>query len=175
MPNPAWTEKRIEIDFSGAIVDPATGVQRVSKPDALAAPLKCVDFVAYYSDELWLIELKDPEDAAPPLLAGSIAGNLAKVRSDELRKTHLLPKLFGVYAYLVESGAEPRGRVRYACLIGLTALTNADRMFVTNAIQRTVDRIGPKVRHSRHWPIVEVHNLASWNVAHPTMMAVRHP
>jgi hypothetical protein len=137
--------------------------------------LKSVDFWARYPGVTWLIEVKDPESASPAHQPSAVAGVLKEIRNDRLLKEHLLPKLYGVFAYLVVTGREPRGPVRYAVLIGLSDLTADERHVLTNGVQRVVDRIGPKVRHGRHWPIVEVHNVASWNRAHPTMAVTRQP
>jgi gamma-glutamyl:cysteine ligase YbdK (ATP-grasp superfamily) len=166
--NPNWVEGSLEFDFSGA-VDP------VEKPDRPAQPLKSVDFVAKYARELWLIEVKDPDAAPAPQQRGAINAMIAGIQNDELLKQHLLPKIYGTFVYLVQNRREPRGRVRYGVLIGLTALTAADRAVLTDKLQRVIDRVGPKVRHSRMWPIAEVHNVASWNGAHPDMAITRHP
>ena len=65
--------------------------------------------------------------------------------------------------------------MRYGVVIAMSTLTAADRSMLTNKVQRVVDRIGPKIRYSRHWPLVEVHNVASWNHAHPHMSITRYP
>jgi hypothetical protein len=161
-------EGKLEFDLSGA-------TQPIERPDRLAQPLKSVDFIAKYPRELWLIEVKDPEGAPVPHQTGAIHATIAGLQSDGLLKEHLLPKLYGTFVYLVGDGREPRGRVRYATLIGLSSLTAAERSVLTDKIQRTIDRIGPKIRYSRLWPVAEVHNVASWNTAHATMVIIRHP
>ena len=165
--NPDWTEGKLEFDFSTA--------RATDQPDKKAQPLKSVDFWAQYTDELWLIEVKDPEAASIVHQPGAVASVLKEILNDHLLKEHLLPKLYGAFAYLVEIGKEPRGRVRYGVVIGMSTLTAADRSMLTNKVQRIVDRIGPKIRYSRHWPLVEVHNVASWNHTHPHMSITRHP
>ncbi|HZP83178.1 MAG TPA: hypothetical protein VFB21_16165, partial [Chthonomonadaceae bacterium] len=166
--NPDWTEGRLEFDFSGAILP-------IERPERSAQPLRPVDFIAKYAQELWLIEVKDPEGAPAPHRIGAIQDAIKGIQNEHLLKEHLLPKLYGTFAYLVWRNREPRGRVRYGVLIGLTTLSAPDRNMLTDKIQRIVDRIGPKVRHSRHWPVVEVHNIASWNLAHANMRIIRHP
>ncbi len=166
--NPNWSEGQLEFDFSRAS-------QPVLKLDALSRSLKSVDFWAQYRGNLWLIEVKDPEGAPASGRGGAIAGMLKEIKNDELLKTHLLPKLYGTFAYLVEIGKEPRGLVRYGILIGISGLTAADRTLLANKVQRIIDRIGPKVRHSRHWPIAEAHNVASWNHKFTAMTITRHP
>ena len=164
--NPIWTEDKLEFDFSGAGF--------LEKPGSLASPLKSVDFWAQYPGETWLIEVKDPEQAPPVHLPGAVASVLAEIGNDSLLKEHLLPKLYGMFAYMVMTHREPRGRVRYGVLIGLSDLTAAERHTLTDNVQRVVDRIGPKIRYGKHWPVVEVHNVASWNAAHPHMTITRH-
>lgn len=100
---------------------------------------------------------------------------ISQLRNDRLLKEHLLPKLYGTFTYLCLNNREPRGKVRYGIVIGFSSLTSADRNMLTDKIQRVIDRIGPKIRHSRHWPIAEVHNVNSWNVAHSHMNVTRHP
>ncbi len=166
--SPEWIEGRLGFDFSCA-----TGA--VARPETAANPLKCVDVCARYPDGLWLVEVKDPEGTSEQHREGAVIGIWKEIQNDHLLKSHLLPRLYGTYAYLVEQGLEPRGCVRYGILIGLTDLTAADRASLTDKVQRFVDRIGPKIRHSRHWPVVEVHNIASWNAAHPEMLVTRLP
>ena len=162
-----WTEGKLEFDFSTAIA--------TDKPDKKADPLKSVDFWVQYRNELWLIEVKDPEAAASPHQSSAAASVLKEILNDHLLKEHLLPKLYGVFAYLVEIHREPRGRIRYGVVIGMSSLTAAERTMLTNKVQRIVDRIGPKVRYGRHWPVIEVHNVVSWNHAHPHITVIRHP
>jgi hypothetical protein len=166
--NPNWTEEKLEFDLSGA-------AQPVERPDAAAQPLKAVDFIAKYPHELLLIEVKDPEGAPLPHQAGAINAVISKLQNDGLLKEHLLPKLYGTFVYLIGEGREPHGRVRYVTLMGLSSPTAAERSMLTDKIQRVIDRIGPKIRHSRLWPIAEVHNIASWNAKYPQMSITRHP
>jgi hypothetical protein len=165
--NPDWTEGKLEFDFSGALT--------TEKPDVAAAPLKSTDFWVLFPRETWLIEVKDPDRTPVAQHAGEVAGMLRKIQNNALLKEHLLPKIYGIYAYLVDTAREPRGKVRYVVLIGLTTLSAADRTTLANKIQRTLDRIGPKVRHSRYWPVAEVHNVDSWNSKYPHMRITRHP
>ncbi len=88
---------------------------------------------------------------------------------------HILPKLYGAFVYLVQNRREPRRRVRYGIVIGLASLTAAERSALTDKSQRVVDRVGPKIRHSRNCPVIEIHNIESWNVAHPEMSIARKP
>lgn len=165
--NPNWTEGKLEFDFSSAL--------KTEKPDAAAAPLKATDFWVRFPRETWLIEVKDPEAARLDYRPGAVIGAFKEIQNDALLKEHLLPKIYGVYAYLVDSARAPRGRVRYCVVIGLASLSAADRTVLTNKIQRTVDQIGPKVRHGKYWPVVEVHNVESWNHKYPQIRITRHP
>lgn len=165
---PEWSEGRLEFDFAGAD-------EVVEKPDALARPLKSVDFIVRFRREIWLIEVKDPEGSPIPHRDGAVKDTISTIQNGGLLREHLLPKLYGTFAYLVEEKREPRGAVRYGVIIGLASLTWGDRTLLTNRLQRTIDRIGPKIRHSRHWPVAEVHTVDSWNAAHSNMRIVRHP
>lgn len=165
--NPAWCAGKLEFDFSNA--------RQVIKPDEIERTLSCSDFWAMYARTVWLIEVKDPEGTPLAHQPGEVKAALAIIRNDTLLKQHLLPKLYGAFAFLVETGREPRGLVRYGVVIGLSDLSAADRSMLANRVQRIIDRVGPKVRHSRHWPVVEVHTIASWNATHPHMQITRHP
>ena len=163
-----WREGELEFDFSGAL-------QPIEIPDKDSKGLKSVDFIAKYPQELWLIEVKDPEATPSKRREGEIKGTLEKIRNESLMNEHILPKLYGTFAHLVQKRREPRGRVRYGIVFGLTSLTAAERSTLTDKSQRIVDRIGPKIRHSRNWPIIEIHNIESWNAAHPEMTVTRKP
>jgi len=166
--NPDWIEGKLAFDFSGA-----TG--GVARRESEANPLSCVDFCAEYSTALWLVEVKDPEGTPEPHAASAVKGALKELLNDQLLRSHLLPKLYGTFAHLVLLGREPRGSVRYAILIGLSSLTAADRTMLRDKVQRVVDRIGPKIRYARHWPVVEVHTLDSWNATYSWMTVTRLP
>ena len=163
-----WTEGKLQFDFSGA-------TQPVEKPDNPSQAFKSVDFVAKYPHELYLIEVKDPEATPLPHQLGAINDAIAKLQNDDLIKEHLLPKIYGTFAYLVWGNREPRGRVRYAIVIGLFSLTVAERSLLTDKVQRVIDRIGPKIRRSRYTPTVEVHTVESWNRTHTDKQIVRLP
>jgi len=164
--NPDWTEDKLEFNFSTAL--------KTEKTDGAARPLKSTDFWVLFPRETWLIEVKDPDGAPGPHHLGAVTGALKEIKNDALLKEHLLPKIYGVYAYLVDTGREPRGSVRYGIVIGLTALSAAERTTLANKVQRTLNRIGPKVRHSKYWPVAEVHNVESWNNKYPNMRITRH-
>lgn len=165
-----WTENQLEFDFSSAL--------QTCKPDeqaepmtSVAPPLKSMDFYVWLPNLLWFIEVKDPEATTHP---GAKAAVLAELKNDALLKEHILPKLFGAYAHFAFEEADLAGPVRYTVLIGLSTLTNADRTMLTDKISRIISKIGPKLRHGRYWPQPEVHNLDSWNGAHPDFKVTRH-
>ena len=168
MPNPEWTEGKLEFDFSGAIAP-------VKKPDTLESQLKCVDFLAIYPTETWLIECKDPEAAGLAHQVGSIKGMLTNIQNDSLLKSHLLPKIYGTYAYLAMSETLPQVMIRYGVVVGLSTLDAPTRNILSDKIQRVIDQVGPKSPHTQAVPIVDFHNVASWNAMFPDKQITRHP
>lgn len=162
-----WTEAQLEFDFS-SLRSP------VERPEKRERSLKVVDFVFRYRGETWFIECKDPEAAPVPHRLGALRAAWQEIRNEALMKEHLLPKLYGTSAYLVLNSKLQRGRIRYAVVIGLATLDAATRIVLTDAVQRIVNRIGPRPGRSRYAPVVEIHNLASWNLRHPEMPVTRH-
>ena len=157
----------MEFGFSEAL--------ETEKPDDAAHPLKSVDFWVRYPRLIWLIEVKDPEGTPFPYQSGQVNDSLAKLKNGDLINEHLLPKIYGVFAYLAQNNRVPRGRVRYGIVIGIQSLTASDRSVLTDKLQRTIDKIGPRSRYGRYDPLVEVHNVESWNRVHPGMAITRHP
>jgi hypothetical protein len=92
-----WTEEQLEFDFSGA--------RRVDRPEEIERHLRVVDFVVRYPNETWLIECKDPEAAPLSHRPGAIRGLLAELTTDVLLKKHLLPKLYGTFAFYCLMGS----------------------------------------------------------------------
>lgn len=168
-----WSEGRLEFDFSGAL--------QTCQPDMVAAPLssmapplKSMDFYVWFSKSLWFIEVKDPEGANPGYVPQAKKEVWSEILNDQLLKEHLLPKLFGAYAHLTFEKLDLSGPIHYGILIGLTDLSEADRNILTDKIERVIQKIGPKLRHGKYWPQPEVHNIASWNIAHPEMQITQY-
>ncbi len=162
-----WTEGQWEFDFSGLSLP-------VERPEQIERSLKVVNFVFRLKSETWFIECKDPEGTPLPRRADKIKEMWSAIKNDALLKEHLLPKLYGTFVHLTLTGTLHRGRVRYGVIIGLSDLDAATRLVLIDTVQRVIDRIGPKLRHSRHVPVVEVHNVSSWNAAYPNMSITRH-
>jgi hypothetical protein len=170
---PEWTEgepgeAQWEFDFSG-LRSP------VERPERTERALPVVDFAFRRGGETWLIECKNPEAPRSPHDMGSVRSAWRAFQYDVLLKQHLFPKLYGTFVYLALTERLYRGRVRYIVIIGLTGLDAHTRSSLTDKLQRVIHRIGPKLRHSRHVPVVEVHNPASWNASHPEMRITLRP
>ncbi len=168
-----WTEGELEFDFSTALQ--TCQPDQIAEPlTSKAEPLKSVDFYVWFPDELWLIELKDPEDAPTAKIDGETKAAWSALKNDALLKEHLLPKLYGAFVHLTLEEDDISGRNKYVVIIGLTDLTNADRNLLTDKIERVIQKIGPKFRDSQYWPGPDIHNLQSWNAANPMMHVIRH-
>jgi hypothetical protein len=168
----SWTEGGLEFDFGAALqtCQPDIAAEPLTR---MAPPLKSPDFYVWRQRETLLVEVKDPEGAPSSHRVGAVNRVWETVVSNALLEEHLLPKLYGAYVHLTTAGVEPRGRVRYLILLGISNMTAADRNMLTDKIERVVRRVGPRVRHSRYWPEPEVHNIQSWNLAHPEMRVKR--
>ena len=167
-----WTEGQLEFNFSSAL--------QTCQPDknpgplaTVAPPLKSVDFYVWLTGQLWLIEVKDPEAARDNMVEIAKKTLYSELKNDALLKEHILPKLFGSYVHLAFEDVDLDVPVRYGVVLGVRGLSNADRNTLTDKIERIVRKIGPKVGPSNHWPEIEVHNLESWNKAHPEMKVSR--
>lgn len=143
------------------------------KLDEIERTLKAVDFVIQFSDEMILIEVKDPEGTIASKRDGQIKAVFSELENDTLIKQHLLPKLYGSFAYFVMTNCKPLCPVRYLVLICLADLTMSERTTVTNKLQRIIVAIGPVVATTTHRPVVEVHNLESWARNHPNITITR--
>lgn len=133
------------------------------RPEERNRELKLVDFVWLPSDATWLVEIKNPYDAPEDQQSGAVRGTLETLRNGRLVDQHLLPKLFGTYAWLFRAGLLRGLPHRYVALIATDPLDAGLRLAAVEAIQRTIDAVGPLDRTSGISPVAEVHDLASWN------------
>ncbi|OTA19507.1 hypothetical protein Xbed_02363 [Xenorhabdus beddingii] len=161
--HPEWIEGDLYFDFSKA--------QSVRKLDAkgpeghgLSHLLKSVDFVVEWSNQLWLIEIKDPENGMIPrhLKVKEQEEFRLKLQSDKLVNNELFPKLRDSLIYLsLEQGVADKP-MRYIVLIGLSSLQPAELAGLQNKLWNTEWIKGPK----RGWKkSFEVHcmTVQQWN------------
>ncbi|MGJ0624507.1 hypothetical protein [Xenorhabdus bovienii] len=161
--HPEWVEGDLYFDFSKA--------QSVRKLDAkgpdghgLSHCLKSVDFVVEWSNQLWLIEIKDPEHGAIPahLRVKEQDRFRRKLQSDKLINEELFPKLRDSLIYLsLDQGIAERP-MRYITLIGLSSLQPAELDGLQNKLWQTNWINGPE----RGWgKSFEVHcmTVQQWN------------
>ncbi|REF26771.1 hypothetical protein BDD26_1455 [Xenorhabdus cabanillasii] len=168
-----WIEGDLSFDFSKA-----QSVRKLDKEGSeghgLSHLLKSVDFVVEWSDYLWLIEIKDPEN-------GMIPDNCKekeqkkfrhKLQSDELINNDLFPKLRDSLIYLsLDQGVVDKA-MRYITLIGLSSLQPAELFGLQHKLWHTDWVKGPK----RGWKkAFEVHfmTVQQWNRALPQCPIIR--
>ncbi|WP_047680735.1 MULTISPECIES: hypothetical protein [Xenorhabdus] len=125
--HPEWIEGDLYFDFSKA-----QSVRKLDKKGSeghgLSHLLKSVDFVVEWSNQLWLIEIKDPENRMIPnhLKEREQTKFRRKLQSDNLVNKELFPKLRDSLIYLsLEQGIVDKP-MQYIILIGLSSLQPAE-------------------------------------------------
>lgn len=164
MHEPEDGPRRLRCDFP---------VGETRRPEREERTLKVVDFVWLAAKATWLVEVKDPEQAKESYRSSALRDALSTLASGQLVDEHFLPKLFGTYVWLRREGLLRPLPHRYAVLVALSPFDAPLRNAVTDRIQREIDAIGPFDRSTGRAPIVEVHDLASWNALAGTPEIVR--
>lgn len=120
------------------------------KFDEFERTIRAVDFMAQFEEEIWFVECKQ-------------VTNQKELKSDQLLKKHILPKLYGTCASLSLANRLPDSAVRYLVLLDLDEFDAPLRSNLTERAKRTLARVGPP---GMGWAIrleVEIHNIESWN------------
>ena len=158
--NPQWVEDDLYIDFSRA--------QQAWKFDdsdhGMSVYFKGVDFVVEWTNQLWFLELKDPEN-------GNIPANYqqekreafqASMKSKTLITRHLFPKFRDSLLYMGMDRGIIDKSFKYLTLIGLESVPPAELESLACALLQTELLKWPK--RGWHKPF-EVHclNVTQWN------------
>lgn len=143
--HPEWIEGDLYFDFSKA-----QSVRKLDKKGSeghgLSHLLKSVDFVVEWSNQLWLIEIKDPENGMIPnhLKEREQTKFRRKLQSDHLINKELFPKLRDSLIYLsLEQGIVDKP-MQYITLIGLSSLQPAELAGLQNKLWHTDWIKGPE-------------------------------
>ncbi|ULR30411.1 hypothetical protein MJO48_18510 [Dickeya fangzhongdai] len=162
--NPEWKEGDLFIDFSRA--DSAIKLDKDGKSGhGLTHVLKSVDFVVEWSNQLWLIEVKDPEHGAIPVVnrETEMTRFSDNMQSGALITKHLFPKLRDSLIYLGLNNGIAQKPLKYIVLIGLQALTPAELSGLRSVLWRTEWVGGPQPRGWAKSFDVLCLNIEQWN------------
>lgn len=138
----------------------------VTEFDERGGDLKTVDFLIEREGQAIILEFKDFDG---PRTKGATSDPRPEIQNQKLLKQHLLPKLYGSYAIFFGFQMEAAKKVSYAVVIGYRNLDAPLRAKVEEDIRRIVYRVGPNLTDSRVPPVVQVHNIESWNKAYPSL------
>lgn len=171
--NSEWIEGDLYFDFSKA--------QSVKKLDAkgsdghgLSHWLKSVDFIVEWSNQLWLIEVKDPEHGMIPehLKAREQEKFRLKLQSDKLVNDELFPKLRDSLIYLsLEQGVVDKP-MRYITLVGLSSLQPAELAGLQHKLWHTNWVKGPERGWKKSFKVYCM-TVQQWNRTLPQCPIIR--
>ena len=154
-----WQEGDLRFDFSKAM----NAVKFDSRDHGLThLGLKPIDFVVEWSDQFWLIEVKDPENSNIPRKHQSQQRQdfLKNLQSGTLVKEHLFPKFRDSMIYLGMDRGIPDKPMHYMTLICLSSLEPVILTYVAESLFRKEWLQGPKNGWSKGFS-VKVFNLLS--------------
>jgi hypothetical protein len=159
--NPEWREDDLFFDFAAA--------SRVIKLDEKARGLTHllkggVDFVVEWANQLWLIEVKDPDcgDIPERYREQQKASFLQSLMGEELINKHLFPKLRDSLIFLGMDRGIADKPLKYITVIGLSSLDPAQFNGLKERLWKTQWLAGPP--RGWHKPFeVHVLNVGQWN------------
>lgn len=161
--NNQWVEDDLYFDFSKAKFAFKLD-QDGPEGHGLSSFFKSVDFVVEWSNQFWLIEVKDPENGNIPEQhkANQLANFKKNLKSGHLIEQHLFPKFRDSLIYLGLERGIPDLPMKYISLIGMESLQPAELSGLKSAIWNKDWVKGP----ARGWgKDFEVHcmNVSQWN------------
>jgi hypothetical protein len=161
----------VEGDLQIALPTAATGRKFDDAAHGLSHCMKAVDFIVEHGNQVFFLELKDPE--APSALAQKSAAYIDKFRSGDI-DTNLKIKCRDSWLYEYAQGRVNKPII-YLVLIGASTLSAAELLARTDALKRQIPVFGPG---DRPWvnPFVKgcaVMNIAAWNKALPQFQVSR--
>ena len=170
MTNVSLSEGEIQIEFQGVL--------KAEKFDdarhGMSHCLKAVDFLCDWPSDLWLVELKDPEESAIPLKhqANSVAQFTRELSTEQYFRSVLAQKLKDTLLYLHLECRLPDKPMKYVVLVGLSSMDSA---MMLNALDRLRKACGdPKsgIPWRRGYAVAFL-NIEEWNKRFPHCPATR--
>ncbi|ABK43091.1 conserved hypothetical protein [Magnetococcus marinus MC-1] len=122
VPNQEWMEGELYFDFSQALS--VISLDGHGQGHGMSHLMKAVDFVVEWEQELWLIEIKDPEKSTIPKQhrVAQLESFHQKLSSQSLLHAELFPKLIDSLIYLGLNQGISKKPMRYLTLIGMSSL-----------------------------------------------------
>jgi hypothetical protein len=161
--NRQWVENDLYFDFSKARsafkLDEAG-----SAGHGLSNFFKSVDFVVEWSNQFWLVEIKDPDNGAIPEQhrPKQLIKFHEQLKSGYLIDNHLFPKLRDSLIYLGLERGVPNLPMKYISLIGMESLDPAELSGLKHSLWMKDWVKGPAKGWTKNF---EVHcmNVHLWN------------
>ena len=170
MTSMSLSEGDIHIEFQGVINAEKFDDAR----HGMSHCLKAVDFLCDWPSDLWLVELKDPEESAIPLKykASSVTRFTKELSTEEYFRSVLAQKLKDTVLYLHLDCRLPDKPMKYVVLVGLSTMDSA---MMVNALDRLRKACGDPKPGSpwRRGYAVAFLNIEEWNKRFPHCPAKR--
>lgn len=164
------SEGEIQIEFQGVLHAEKFDDAR----HGMSHCLKAVDFLCEWPSDLWLVELKDPEESAIPEKhrANSVAEFRTHLSTEDYFRGVLAQKLKDTILYLHLDCRLPDKPMKYVVLAGLSSMDSA---MMLNALDRLRKACGdPKqgIPWRRGYAVAFL-NIKEWNKRFPHCPATR--
>lgn len=164
--NPQWWEKTrgrndgLYFDFSKA----DRAIKFDEKSHGLTHVMDgCVDFIVEWKEQIWLVEVKDPDRTPQPHHANEAIKFFDKISGGSLIEKELFPKLQDTLIYLsLNEGIPTNKKLRYMVLIGLEQLDAAQLDGLKNNLWQYKWVSGPEGGWSKSFDVL-IFNVDSWN------------
>lgn len=169
-------EGSLQFDFSQAV--------RVLEFDKHISPkvshcMKCVDFLVEWQNEVWLVEVKDPEDPNIPE-QNSIKEYkrfVSTLYSEKLFSQELGPKAKDSFLYLYLSRKLIDKPLKYFVLLGLDSFSDSQLLPLNTPLRRSIclSGLGDKEWTTPYFKAALVFNIRNWNNSFPECLIQRIP
>jgi hypothetical protein len=158
--NEIVVENDLEFDFRSAL-----SVRRFDGQNhGMSHELKAIDFIVEWPDEIWWVEVKDPENSRIPrrLKTRQLKNFVEKMKSKKLIQGELAPKLKDTLIYLgLHEGISDRP-LKYMVVLGVSNLDPAIFSPFLTALNKACLIPGPNGKWSKGFDVLAF-NVASWN------------
>lgn len=161
-------EGNLQFDFSKS-----KSVWKIEKEisPTMSHCMKCAEFIVRWPGEIWLIEVKDPEN---PNIPEKYSDEKYKNFVDSLKRNTLFdhelgPKAKDTFLYLYlnnELGGEP---LRYLVLLGLDSFKDSYISSLHTQLKRSICFLGPdnSAWANQYFESALVFNIRNWNKYFP--------
>lgn len=167
MQNTPWMERSLAFDFSQARL--ALKFDDPQWHGLTHGGLSCADFLVEWDDQLWLIEIKDPESAPENHRDTAIRKFTAALDRKTLITQQLAPTLRDSLFYLWFDGWQLSKPIQYLVVIGLESMSPQNLSVLRNTFLRETWLQGPTARGWKQPLNVSVNFLtvSAWNALFP--------